>query len=117
MAGHLIRTMGTIMGQEAEEKTVQSTVTDSQQEPPQEGQQTPPASSSESRLSRINSPEQIDDYIRVTTPGMWLLVLAIIILLASGIIWAYSTRIEMRTVDRNGQVMTEYVTPASFLTQ
>ena len=115
MAGYLIRTMGTIMGQEAEERTMQSTVTDSQPAQPQDEQETPPAS--KSRPSRINSPEQIDDYIRVTTPGMWLLVVAIITLLAAGIIWAYSTRIEMRTVDRNGQVMTEYVKPASFLTQ
>ena len=65
---------------------------------------------------RISSPEQVDDYIRVTTPGMWLLVAAILILLGAGIIWGFATKLEMKKVDQKGQVTTEYVTPASFVT-
>ena len=61
-------------------------------------------------------PEQVDDYIRVTTPGMWLLVAAILILLGAGIIWGFATKLEMKKVDQKGQVTTEYVTPASFVT-
>ena len=65
---------------------------------------------------RISSPEQVDDYIRVTTPGMWLLVAAMLVLLAAGIIWGYAAGVEMKTTDQNGEVTTEYVAPASFLT-
>ena len=39
-------------------------------------------------LDRISSPEQLRDYIRVTTPGVWIVLLAIIILLAGVLIWA-----------------------------
>ncbi len=67
-------------------------------------------------MERITSPEQVDDYIRVTTPGMWLLAIAMIILLAAGVIWGFAGRIEMKTVDKNGQQTTEYVAPSSFLT-
>ena len=77
---------------------------------PQAAQQTP------GKSVRISSPEQVDDYIRVTTPGMWLLVAAMLILLCALILWGLTTKIELRTMDQNGQAMTEYVTPASFLT-
>ena len=33
-------------------------------------------------LQRMASPEQLDDYIRVTTPSVWLILLALIVLLA-----------------------------------
>ncbi len=78
---------------------------------PQNQQAAPPR-----RLTKISSPEQVDDYIRVTTPGMWLLVAAMLVLLLAGIIWGFAARIEMKTTDQNGQVKTEYVKPASFLT-
>ena len=77
---------------------------------PQAAQQTP------GKSVRISSPEQVDDYIRVTTPGMWLLVAAMLMLLCALILWGLTTKIELRTMDQNGQAMTEYVTPASFLT-
>ena len=32
-------------------------------------------------LQRMASPEQLDDYIRVTTPSVWLILLALIVLL------------------------------------
>ena len=38
-------------------------------------------------LDRISSPEQLRDYIHVTTPGVWIVLLAIIILLAGVLIW------------------------------
>ena len=68
------------------------------------------------RPLRISSPEQVDDYIRVTTPGMWLLVVAMVVLLAALVIWAYTVKIEMKTVQPDGQVTTEYISPSSFLT-
>lgn len=80
---------------------------------PPEGQ---PPKSDDKKPLRISSPEQVDDYIRVTTPGMWLLVAAILILLAAIIIWGFAGRVEIENVDKDGQATTEYVAPASFVT-
>lgn len=110
------------MGQEAEERVMQDAESIAQGTPPVPPQGTPPVPPQETPPAppkqpvRISSPEQVDDYIRVTTPGMWLLVAAILVLLTAGIIWAFSVKLEMKTTDQSGQVTTEYVTPSSFLT-
>lgn len=39
-------------------------------------------------LERISSPEQLKDYIHVTTPGVWFVLLAITVLLAGVLVWA-----------------------------
>lgn len=38
-------------------------------------------------LDRVSSPEQLNDYIKVATPGMWLILLAIVIFLVGMIVW------------------------------
>lgn len=38
-------------------------------------------------LDRITSPEQLNDYIRVTNPGVWLLMFAVIFLLLGLCVW------------------------------
>ena len=38
-------------------------------------------------LERISSPEQLNSYIRVSTPSVWLLLTAIVILLAGVCVW------------------------------
>lgn len=45
-------------------------------------------------LDRISSPEQMNDYIRVTNPGVWMVLGTIIALLAGVIIWAAAGRLE-----------------------
>ncbi len=45
-------------------------------------------------LERISSPEQMNDYIRVTNPGVWMVLGTIIALLAGVIIWAAAGRLE-----------------------
>ncbi len=46
----------------------------------------------QSSLDRIASPEQLDDYIRIARPGVWLIIAAIVILLAAFLVWgAYGT--------------------------
>lgn len=45
-------------------------------------------------LERINSPEKLNEYIRVTNPGMWMLLTGIIVLLIGVIIWGYVGSIE-----------------------
>lgn len=38
-------------------------------------------------LERVSSPEQLNDYIRVSNPSVWLILGAVIILLAGVIVW------------------------------
>lgn len=65
-------------------------------------------------LDRISSPEEIDDYMKVTSPSMWLVLGAIILLLAALIVWSITGRIEA-TVVVDGQAVTEQIAPISFL--
>lgn len=62
-------------------------------------------------LERISSPEEIDDYMKVTSPGMWLVMAAIILLLVAAIVWSITGHIEttLNTTARaeNGQVAVE----------
>ncbi len=39
-------------------------------------------------LDRISSPEQLTDYLRVTNPGIWVILVAVILLLAGLFAWA-----------------------------
>ena len=45
-------------------------------------------------LDRINSPEQLTDYLKVTNPGIWMLLAAVIILLCGLFVWSISGRLE-----------------------
>lgn len=45
-------------------------------------------------LDRISSPEQLNDYIRVSTPSVWMLLIAIVILLAGVCAWGVLGRME-----------------------
>lgn len=40
-------------------------------------------------LDRINSPESLNEYIKVANPGMWILLISIIVLLCGALVWAY----------------------------
>ncbi len=48
-------------------------------------------------LDRVTSPEQLDDYIKVTTPSVWLILIATIILIVGALFWAVFGRIELNT--------------------
>lgn len=41
----------------------------------------------EKSIRRVSSPEQLDDYIKVTGPGMWMVMGAVILLLAGVCVW------------------------------
>lgn len=45
-------------------------------------------------LDRVSSPEQLNDYIKVATPGMWLILLAIVIFLVGMIVWGAMGKLE-----------------------
>ncbi len=38
-------------------------------------------------LDKIASPEQLNDYITVTTPGVWMLMVAVILILVGALVW------------------------------
>lgn len=45
-------------------------------------------------MERIQSPEQLNDYMRVTNPAIWVVLAAVILLLAGVLIWGASARID-----------------------
>ena len=48
-------------------------------------------------LERISSPEQLTDYLRVTNPGIWIVLAAVILLLAGILAWAAVGTLETRS--------------------
>ena len=62
-------------------------------------------------LDRIASPEQLTDYLRVTNPGIWVILLAVILLLAGVFAWSMvgtlETKAEVRVVvsDHTAQIV------------
>ena len=55
----------------------------------------------EKSLKRISSPEQLNDYIRVSNPSLWLVVGALSIMLIAAFIWSISGNITSK-VDATG---------------
>lgn len=49
-----------------------------------------------SSIDRVNSPEQLNDYIRVANPGVWIILLSVVFLLIGVIIWAVFGKIETK---------------------
>lgn len=49
-------------------------------------------------LDKVKSPENLDDYIRVSNPGVWLLLISVIILLAGACVWGIFGHVDS-TVD------------------
>lgn len=47
-----------------------------------------------SSIDRVNSPEQLNEYIRVANPGVWLILAAVVALLVGVVIWGVFGTIE-----------------------
>ena len=60
----------------------------------------------EKSLERISSPEDLNDYVRVANPGIWMLLIAIVILLLGFLAWAVfadlNTTVDALVVAENG---------------
>ncbi|MBR5265185.1 MAG: hypothetical protein IKV63_01065 [Clostridia bacterium] len=52
----------------------------------------------EKAYKKALSPEQINDYIKTSKPGVWVMLAAVAILLLGGLVWGVFGRIEM-TID------------------
>lgn len=48
----------------------------------------------EKSLERIKSPEELNDYVRVASPGVWLLLAAVIVILIGACIWGIFGAVE-----------------------
>lgn len=66
-------------------------------------------------IERVSSPEQLDAYIRVANPGVWMILIAIVALLAGACAWGVlghlDTTIPAAAISENGAV-TVYVKEA-----
>lgn len=60
----------------------------------------------QSSMDRISSPEQMRDYIRVTSPSVWLVLCAVVLLLVGACVWGVfgriDTKLETTAVVENG---------------
>ena len=61
-------------------------------------------------VERISSPEQLQDYMRVTTPGVWMVLTAVILLLvgmiiSSAVVTMESTIKEQAVVEEDGTIL------------
>lgn len=65
-------------------------------------------------LEKISSPEQIDDYMKVTSPSMWLVFAAIIFILIAVFAWSITGQIEGHLFDGE-QVVSEEIAPIELL--
>lgn len=45
-------------------------------------------------LEKVTSPEQLKQYIRVSNPGLWMVLFAIVILLVGVVVWGYVAQLE-----------------------
>lgn len=60
-------------------------------------------------LERATSPEQLGDYIKVTNPGIWIVLAAVLFLLAGFLVWGavgkLETKVSAVAVSENGTVV------------
>ncbi len=67
----------------------------------------------EKSIKRISSPEELNKYLKVTNPGVWVLLSAIIVFLVGLIVWASVGTLETRTdgiADADDGIITVIVT-------
>ena len=62
-------------------------------------------------IDRVSSPEQLNDYIRVTKPSVWLVLIAVVLLLIGMLIWSIFGSVTVT----NANGTTESVHPISFI--
>ncbi len=66
----------------------------------------------EKSMERVSSPEALNDYIRVTTPSVWIVLAAAVLLLVGMLCWSIFGRVTVRNEDGS----TEEIAPITFVT-
>lgn len=61
---------------------------------------------------RITSPEQLNEYIRVTSPGAWIILSSVLVFLAGFFIWIFTGQLE---VSFSSYIYTEGKNSSAFL--
>ena len=68
-------------------------------------------------IDRISSPEQLQDYMRVTNPGIWMVLGAVIAILVGMIVFSIvgklETRVPVQAVSEDGTVSVTLPLPRS----
>ena len=65
----------------------------------------------EKSMKRVSSPEELNDYIRVTTPSVWIVLIALAVLLVGMLAWSIFGTVERHTADGG----TEEIHPISYV--
>ncbi len=65
-------------------------------------------------IDRIASPEQIDDYMKVTSPSMWIILGVIVFLLLAMLVWSVTGRIE-DNINAEEQMSVKEIAPIELL--
>lgn len=66
----------------------------------------------EKSIRRVSSPEQLNDYIRVTSPSVWIVLIALVVLLLGMLAWSVLGRIEVHNEDGS----TQEIAPITYVT-
>lgn len=63
-------------------------------------------------LKKMQSPDNLNEYIRVINPGLWIVFVAVFLLLAGAFVWGSVGKVEDKTsivvVSQNGKVVCDY---------
>ena len=66
----------------------------------------------EKSIKKVTSPEELNDYIHVTSPSVWIVLAAIVLLLAGMIVWSIFGKVKKQNADGS----TEDVHPIVYVT-
>ena len=63
----------------------------------------------EESVKRVQSPEQLDDYLRVTSPSVWMALAAVVVLLIGTLVWSgvgwLESVINCEALSENGEIV------------
>lgn len=65
-------------------------------------------------IDRISSPEESLDYLKVTRPAVWMILVVIVLIILAIVIWSITGRIEENII-ANNEVKTVSITPIELL--
>ena len=62
-----------------------------------------------SSIDQISSPEQLNDYIKVSSPSVWMVLTVVVLLIVSALVWGFfgsmSKTVSLKGVARGGEIL------------